>query len=92
VRDWLHEIWSARPGSNPSEALLPLPQLGNVTGAVKVFWFSSYEWKYGSLRAVKANAVRAPVAPQKSPDGIHFVQETCPHRVGAELSKWYAAL
>jgi len=25
-------------------------------------------------------------------DGIHFVQETCPHRVGAELSTWYAAI
>ena len=24
--------------------------------------------------------------------GIHFVQETCPHRVGTELSKWYAAI
>ena len=25
-------------------------------------------------------------------DGIHFVQETLPHKVGTELSKWYAAL
>ena len=25
-------------------------------------------------------------------DGIHFVQETCPHRVGVELSKWYAEI
>ena len=23
---------------------------------------------------------------------IHFVQETCPQHVGAELSKWYAAI
>ena len=25
-------------------------------------------------------------------DGIHFVQETCPHRIGFELSSWYAGL
>jgi hypothetical protein len=30
VRGWLHETWSARPGSNYSEAALPPPQLGNI--------------------------------------------------------------
>jgi haloalkane dehalogenase len=32
------------------------------------------------------------ITPVNLGDGIHFVQETCPHRVGSELSKWYGAL
>jgi hypothetical protein len=43
--DGLDEHWCGRPGSNPAEALFPLPQLGNVTGTAKLLWFSSYEWK-----------------------------------------------
>jgi hypothetical protein len=53
----------SQPAATRSLRLLP-PQLGNVTDAAKLLWFSSYGRKQGSLRAVKANPVLSVASPE----------------------------